>query len=225
MPWPCGVTGRITTSRQRQPYVQERVSMNARRRRLGLAAPMAAVLALASAPALADVTKEQCIDANGRGQELRREGKLMAAREQLRACANPACPAMVRDDCTKRLDDLEKAQPTIAFEVKDASGADVSVVKVSVDGKPLAEQLDGTALPVDMGKHAFTFEVAGQPSVTRILVLTEGEKGRRERIAMGAATASTPASVASPAPSPAPKANVPTGASGAPVPFATEPAS
>jgi hypothetical protein len=94
---------------------------------------------------------------------------------------------MVRDDCTKRLDELETAQATIAFEVKDASGADVSAVTVTVDGQPFASTLDGTALPVDRGSHVFVFTVAGQPPVTRTFVLTEGEKGRREKVVLGEA--------------------------------------
>ena len=159
-------------------------------------------ITLAAAPAQADMTKDQCVDANGDAQELRGEGKLSAAREKLRACASPSCPAMVRDDCVRRLDELERAQPTIAFEVKDAWGADVSAVKVAVDSKPLTDRLDGTALRVDIGQHVFTFEVAGQAPVTRTLVLTEGEKGRREVIAIGGAK--SPASV--PAPSAAPVA-------------------
>lgn len=129
------------------------------------------------------------MDANAKAQDLRRDGKLSAAREQLRACAVPSCPAIVRDDCTKRLDELETAQPTIAFEVKDASGADVSGVKVSVDGQTLTDKLGGTALAVDGGEHVFTFSAADRPSVTRTFVLTEGEKGRRERIVLGAASA------------------------------------
>jgi hypothetical protein len=192
-----------------------------RGRRLRTAAQTALLVFLASAPALADVTKDQCIDANGKGQELRREGKLSAAREQLRLCANPTCPAMVRDDCTKRLDDLERAQPTIAFEVK-ASGADVSAVKVTMDGKPLAERLDGTALPVDIGEHVFTFEVPGQPPVTRTLVLTEGEKGRRERITITGPPAPAPVPQAAPAPAPSPETNAPAGP--APVSSAAGPA-
>ncbi len=196
--------------------------MSARGPRLGAAALVVAGIAFASAPARAE-TKDQCIDANGQGQELRREGKLSAARDQLRACVAASCPAMVRDDCTKRLDELERAQPTIAFEVKGASGADVVDVKVSIDGKPLLDRLDGKPVNVDPGAHVFTFEVAGQPPVTRTLVLTEGEKGRRESIAIGAATQSTPASVPPQAPSPAPvpEASGPTSAASS----ATEPAS
>ncbi len=154
---------------------------------------LALALCLASTPASADVTKDQCIDANGRAQHLRTDGKLLEARELLRTCANPACPAIVRSDCTKRLDELANAQPTIAFEAKDGAGADVVAVKVTMDGKLLADKLDGTPLQVDPGQHVFTFEMAGQPPVTRTLVLTEGERGRREPIVLGPAPAPVPA--------------------------------
>src|ERR1019366_931213 len=130
------VRSALLLRRQRQPHLQERVPMTLGRRRRRASSALTASLAAAmllSASAFADVTKEQCIDANGQAQELRREGKLAAAREQLRLCGNPKCPAMVRDDCAKRLDEVDKAQPTVAFTVKDATGADVTAVKVMVD--------------------------------------------------------------------------------------------
>jgi hypothetical protein len=132
-----------------------------------------------------DVTKDQCVDANTKAQSLRRSRKLVAARAQLAICADPRCPAMVRDDCTQRVDELEKVQPTIVFDAKDGAGNDLSDVRVSMDGKPFVGKLDGTALAVDPGPHAFTFEVTGQPIVTRGFVLKEGEKLRRERIVIG----------------------------------------
>jgi hypothetical protein len=165
--------------------------------RLLLTVSIAAALCLVPTPSRADLTKGQCVDANTKGQDLRRDGKLTAARELLRQCASASCPVMVRDDCTKRLDELESAQPTIAFEVKDASGSDLSDVQVSVDGKLLADRLDGTALPVDQGSHVFTFTVAGQPPITRTFLLIEGEKRRREQIALG--SVSLPVSGAPPA--------------------------
>lgn len=163
--------------------------MTSRALRLPLAASLAAAFWLVStgSRAEADAAKDQCVDANAKAQDLRREGKFSAAREQLRQCTAASCPAMVRNDCTKRLDELENAQPTIAFEAKDASGSDVSAVKVTVDGQPLADNLDGTALQVDRGSHVFTFTVAGSPPVTRTFVLTEGDKGRREKIVLGGA--------------------------------------
>jgi hypothetical protein len=160
------------------------------RARLPCLASAAAVAALLLMPsfARADVTRDQCIDANAKAQDLRRDHKLAAAREQLRVCSNAACPAMVQSDCTKRLDELEGVQPTVAFEVKDAAGADLTAVKVTVDGVLLTSKLDGTSYALDPGSHTSTFEAAGLPPVTRAFVLTEGDKGRHERVALGSPT-------------------------------------
>jgi hypothetical protein len=136
----------------------------------------------ARADEAAPLSRDACIDANTKAQELRRDGKLFEARTALNTCANRACPGMVRDDCTRRLDELERTQPTIVFSVKDAAGTDVSAVRVSVDGRKLADRLDGKALAVDPGTHRFSFEWAGQPPVTRQLLVREGEKGRLELI-------------------------------------------
>jgi hypothetical protein len=170
----------------------------------------ATLLALMPAPARADVTKAQCVEANTRGQDLRRDSKLSAAREQLRTCADPTCPPLVRDDCTRRLDELERIQPTIVFDAKDASGRDVSAVRVTVDGKPLAERLTGAPLQVDPGEHVFGFEVPGQAPVTQSLVIHESERDRRERIVLGgAAPAATVPAASAPSPAPAPAAPPP----------------
>jgi hypothetical protein len=132
------------------------------------------------------------VTANASAQDLRRDGKLSEAREQLRICNDPKCPGIVRTDCTKRLDELEAAQPTVVFDAKDGAGADLSAVKVTVDGKVLTERLGGSALQVNPGEHTFTFEVAGQPPVTRHLVLREGEKDRHEQVVLGAPVSAQP---------------------------------
>jgi len=173
--------------------------------RLAAAASSAAALAFVSAPAIADMTKDQCIDANTQAQSLRRQGRLETARVQLQRCGDPACPVLLRDDCTRMTDELERAQPTILFDAKDGAGHDLVAVKVTVDGQPLADKLGGTALRVDPGVHAFTFTAEGQPSVTQTFVLKEGEKERRERIVIGpppGATAPVPAPVPAGAPLP-----------------------
>jgi hypothetical protein len=137
-----------------------------------------------SPAARADVTKDQCVDANGLGQQLRRDGKLAGARAQFRTCANPACPGMVRDDCTKRLDEVETMQPSVVFDVKDGRGHDLTEVRVSVDGAVLTEHLDGRLLQVDPGEHVFVFETKGRPPFKQTLVIREGEKGIHEPIAV-----------------------------------------
>jgi hypothetical protein len=83
-------------------------------------------------PAWAEGSKKECLDAHVKGQDLRRDGHLSAAREALRACAASTCPAIVRDDCTKRLDEAERAQPTVIFEARDGAGNDLADVKVTM---------------------------------------------------------------------------------------------
>jgi hypothetical protein len=75
--------------------------------------------------------------------------------------------------------------PTIIFEAKDPAGNDLSTVKVTVDGDVLVERLEGSALSIDPGDHVFTFETAGQPTVTKRFVIREAEKERREAIQFG----------------------------------------
>jgi hypothetical protein len=144
-----------------------------------------ALVVLAATPALADPTKDQCVDANTMAQTLRRAGQLGAARGQLLLCGDARCPGVVRDDCAQRLDELERAQPTLVLDVQDTSGQDIVAVDVRVDDKPFANRLDGRAMAVDPGEHTFTFSVPGLAPVTRRLVLKEGEKERRERVVVG----------------------------------------
>jgi hypothetical protein len=177
-----------------------------------LAAAFAGTAPAGAQPAL---TKDQCVDANGAGQQLRRNGSLSAAREAFRSCAVASCPELVRDDCTKRLDDVERAQPTIAFEARDPAGADVVAVHVTMDASPWTDSLEGKALPADPGEHLFAFTAAGFAPVALTLVLTEGEKGRRVRIKL------TPAAPAPPIPAAAPAAATPTGPEPSAVPVAS----
>ena len=142
------------------------------------------LVGLVATTARAAPTKEQCIDANSQAQKLRRESKLSAARQQLLSCSDPSCPAVVRGDCTARLDEVQKAQPTLVLDVKSRAGEDLTDVKVTVDGAPFTAKLDGSAVPMDPGEHAFLFEAPGFEAVNKTLVLKETEKDRRERIVL-----------------------------------------
>jgi hypothetical protein len=168
-----------------------------------------AAAGLVALPAEADVTKAQCIKANEDGQTLRQAGKIADARVQLRLCGDPTCPAIVRSDCTKRLDELEAIQPTIIFEAKDGAGHDLGAVTVTMDGRPFADKLDGTALDVEPGQHEFTFTVPNQAPVVEKLIIKEADKARHERVVIGApppavVSSTSPPLLASPATPPMP---------------------
>jgi len=135
---------------------------------------------------VADPATSECLAAYERSVSLRAAHALRDARTQLLACAAPTCPADVRNECALRVSEVNSQIPTLVFEAQDHARSDLSQVKVSMDGHPLAQKLDGSALSVDPGEHRFVFEVAGSAPVEKSLVLREGEKDRRERVVLGA---------------------------------------
>jgi hypothetical protein len=159
-----------------------------------------ALLALPQRHAVAaDPTTADCIGASDSSLTLRKEHKLRAARAQLLVCAAASCPEDIRNECIRRVADINAGMPTIVFEAKDAAGRDLSGVRVTMDGQVLAERLEGTALSIDPGEHTFVFETAGQPLVQKQFVIREGEKDRREGVVFGAIEPATAPSASKPA--------------------------
>lgn len=156
----------------------------------------AAVVLLGAPAALADAptpapSKQACIGWDTEAQSLRTAGKFAAGRALLLQCQNPACPGAVRDDCTERLDELERQQPKIAFAAK-VGREDRSAVTVAIDGTVVATRLDGRPLLVDAGEHRFTFTTEGAAPVTKQFVLREGDRSRSEDIVFEAPAAVVP---------------------------------
>jgi hypothetical protein len=134
-----------------------------------------------SRSARAQPTKDQCVEANEKAQELRRRGNLIEARALLALCTAASCPGVIREDCAQRLSEVEDMMPTIVFEVRDALGREIAAVSVMMDGKPLVDRLNGIAIAVDPGEHEFVFGVEGR-NIDRSFVLHERDKARHEVI-------------------------------------------
>lgn len=133
------------------------------------------------------VSTETCLSTNDKAQTLRNERKLREAREQLKICSQPSCPSAVQKDCSQWLREVEAALPTLSFAAKGADGGDLTNVRVSVDGRILLEQLEGSAVPVDPGKHTFRFDHDGDPTVSQDILVNEGDKARRIDVRFGPA--------------------------------------
>src|SRR6516164_7821903 len=110
------------------------------KQRVSIRAPLAvflgAAIALVAAPRRAhadDTALAACIAANEGSIQRRNEHKLLDARAQALQCAADACPAVMRDACKRRVEQVNAALPTIVFDVKDATGTDVAA-KVTMDG-------------------------------------------------------------------------------------------
>ncbi|MGD0524581.1 MAG: hypothetical protein ABSE49_05540 [Polyangiaceae bacterium] len=164
--------------------------MNREGSKVAIVAVASALLVTCARAATADVTKAQCIDADTTAQALRRDGKFTDARAALDVCSDPKCPTVVRDDCTRQLDALAEVQPTVVLDAKDPKGTDVSSVRVRMDGRPLAEKLDGTPVAVDRGEHQFSFEAGGGQPVTLTVVVKDGEKRRLVSVTVGVSSGS-----------------------------------
>lgn len=129
-----------------------------------------------------DPTTADCLAATEKSTTLRQQHKLRAARKELLICAASSCPVDIRQECSRRVSEVNAAMPTIVFEVKDTNNNDLSAVTVDLDGQRFAERLEGTALSIDPGEHRFHFESDGKLSQDHTFVIREGEKERRERI-------------------------------------------
>ena len=152
--------------------------VSSRGRRMGMLVVLAG-LAI-SAGARADEREEAklaCAQSAEDAQQLRMDGKLVAAHERLLACARPACPATVLRDCSAWLGEVETLLPTVVLGARDAQGRDVLSAQVSIDGVVVSRGLDGKAIAVDPGAHTFHFEAAGATADQSVLI-REGEKGR-----------------------------------------------
>jgi hypothetical protein len=142
-----------------------------------------------------EMTAAECVAASEQAGPLRRAGKLRESRDNLRRCSSAdTCPKLVRKDCIAAAEEANADIPTVAFSVHDHAGNELGAVTVTVDGRPFADRLDGTAIEVDPGDHLFVFESPGQPRVEKRFLILEGEKNRHEHVLMGEA----PPSLANP---------------------------
>lgn len=137
-----------------------------------------------SRTAAAEPTTHACVSANESGQDLLRARKLRAARARFGECSAESCPGAVRKDCGEHLAEIDRAMPSMVFELRDARGDDVPSVRVAIDGEPQTEPITGTALDVDPGEHEFAFEAAGGLEGKKTFVVHEGDKGRHERVVL-----------------------------------------
>jgi hypothetical protein len=143
-----------------------------------VAAALGSSIALAPSAARAD-DKQACRIAYEQTQTLRREGKLSSAREQALVCVRDVCAQFIRVDCATWLGEIESSQPTVIFEVYDAAGRETSAVRVSLDGKPWLEKLDGSAKVIDPGQHRIRLEREGEAGIDQTVQIREGEKNRK----------------------------------------------
>lgn len=141
-------------------------------------ASLLVTILLATGAALANPTKDECMNANESAQGHRASGKLRQAEDELTLCVAPSCPGPVRNDCSERLNEVQRAMPTVVLAVRNGRGDDLTAVRVLLDGSPLTTELGGNAIAVDPGPHTFTFVAEHYASLNEDILVREGEKER-----------------------------------------------
>jgi len=154
------------------------VRTRAARRGLSVAAALAGGLLVGHSDAHAQDATDTCIDSSDRGQVLRDQGSLIAAREAFLACSEESCPEPVRLDCQAWFADADRRLPSIVVRPRDSRGRDLADVRVFDGPRLLAEGANGRAVSIDPGKHELRFERVGAPSVILEFVARETEKAR-----------------------------------------------
>jgi hypothetical protein len=155
----------------------------------GVASALAAAVVLASASARADEAatapdsaatspKAECVSQLDRAQSMQTARKLREARTSYLACSAPACPELLREDCSRSLVELDSTIPTVVFSARGEHGQDVTDARVLLDGEAVSSALDGHAVALDPGMHVVRFERTGGGVSEVRVVAREGEKNR-----------------------------------------------
>lgn len=148
-----------------------------------------------------DTVRIDCPAVSEDAQRLRQQSKYREARERFHACADPACPAVVRKDCAQWQADLDQTMPTIVVAGLDENDRDVIDAELAVDGVIVATHLDGKPLPMNPGAHELRVTASQRYPVTLPVVVREGEKNRVVRLKFASkAVAARPTEESTPAP-------------------------
>lgn len=142
-----------------------------------LALALGFTLALVAPPASA-ASRDECVDAHGRGQDLRDRGLLTRAKLMFMTCAQSACPSLVQADCARFGEELSHVVPSVTFGARDSSATDLPNTTVYVDDVLMTTRLDdGRSFELDPGKHVVRYVHDGRETTLKV-VLNQGEKGR-----------------------------------------------
>ncbi len=91
-------------------------------------------------------------------------------------CARDVCPATIKKDCSDWLSQSEASLPSVVLGAKDSHGQDLAAAKVTIDGQPSDEKLEGKAMFVDPGPHTFRFEIPGEKPIDQQIVVREARR-------------------------------------------------
>jgi hypothetical protein len=138
---------------------------------------VALVIAASASHSLAQSRAKECIRASEQGQEKRKDGALVEAKQLFAACAAESCAPVIRSDCAQWFREVDATLPTVVFAARSQDGSDIANVRVELDGRVVSEELDGRPIEIDPGNRVFRF-VRGADTIERRVVINAGQKNR-----------------------------------------------
>lgn len=152
-----------------------------------------ALLAVWLPTTLARADDPICNSSYEQGQVLRNEHKLLEARDQFRTCVNTCTLEAKQKGCSDWLIGVAHDLPTIVLSAKAPDGAPLTDVAVTMDGRLVANVLDGKSIEINPGAHVIEFRPAnGAPRAILQVMVTEGEKDKPIAIAYTAPAPAMP---------------------------------
>lgn len=143
----------------------------------------AVALGFVLAPRDADAADEACFKSYTEAQAQRRKNELARAKESLKECLAPACPALLRTDCQAWLAEVEAETPSIEVDTDAPPG----MRTVTVDGRSVMLHQD---VVLDPGMHRIRVETAkGSREIS--IELHKSEKKRRVLVSFAEPTPPT----------------------------------
>jgi hypothetical protein len=118
--------------------------------------------------------REQCVQSYEAGQRVKKAGNLLEAASRLAFCANPSCPALMRQDCAARLEEVKAATPSLVLNIRFEGAR--APVHVAIDGQGRAWAEDARQVIVNPGRHDLRVEAEGFKTQTVTFLIGEGEQ-------------------------------------------------
>ncbi len=145
-----------------------------------LASGVAVVLCASSASAK-DSKRAICKAANDLYEsavDKEKDGHLREAGTLASQCAEATECGVIVSRCKALTEKLAIETPTVVPLCSDEKGQPKVDVEVKVDGEVLTSQLDGRALPLEVGLHDITFGTDGKVIATQKVMILEGQRNR-----------------------------------------------
>ena len=167
---------------------------------------IASGIALASRAEAQSADVKACVMAYEAAQRHRLHEEFLEAHRELRRCSETDCPALVREDCTKWLREVEQELPSMIIEVRSADGRDINESRALVDGSEVTSRVDSSPVNIDPGERVVRVEHAGR-GIEKRLTIIRGEKNRIVRFVFPADESRPPPPPPAPGPAlpPAPE--------------------